>query len=120
MGVYEDIQAVLADEELTAREKRDAILDLRAEAYRQLAAHLPISRDTPWGTVTITGVSRDGRVVVIDGTGGGVSWPIRVHGAPVLVPDPAGTIIRGDRTYRVDPLRALRDVVADTVVKANQ
>lgn len=117
MGVIDDVDVLAARLDLTNEEKWRLIATRKAlELQSRVVAVLPITI----GAVTITGVSRTEDMVVISGLGGRIDWPVQIVNPPLMVPDPAGTIVRTyidhegvktTRTFRLDPIAVLRAVL---------
>lgn len=112
MGVLDDLDAA------TSQAERQQI---KAAYLAERLAALNLPRTV--GPVTITAVTvkqiPGGWAVTIDGTGGNrpSMWPWTVINPPLLVDDPAGTIVRTytdpngnvtTRRFRLDPVAAIR------------
>lgn len=144
MGVA-DVLAVRARTDLEGVAHRRAYCRAHiAEALGTIAVPFTV------GTVTVTAISEEQQpggmwCLRVDGTGGGISWPVLIERPAILVADPDGqwmqrTVVRPDGTqltelvelpvqapgpndrvtafqrYRYDPAGALRSLLADLEV----
>lgn len=71
------------------------------------------SHMTPYGEVRIRSAIVEGNTVEVhleDGTEGGDPH-FRIVNPPLLVEDPAGDVLTGNGTFRLDPVAALANVI---------
>ena len=127
MGVARDaIMAALNNDALSDEQKRRMVRRIKARALRDAAPVTPFTIVDGGLSVTVESVaeSDDTLIVVLSATVDGVTVPVDnpfvFVNPPVLVPDPAGDVIRsgphGEQTGYVEaPGRALAAVVVDAV-----
>jgi len=128
-----EIQAVVQDAGKTPQERRDAIRVIKGRylsaevAARALPRTFDVVRDGHAYSLQITSASWDGAKLTVDGSlerdGApvAISWPVNIVNPPMLVPDPAGSIVRTvevdrdgtseQRRYREAPFEAILETI---------
>lgn len=106
MSSLEAIWALEVAPDLTDDQRADAIAELKAIEWAQLAVPVTV------GTITITSAVAQGQAVEFSGTGGTIDWPLRLINAPIGVQDPNGPDIDANGiAWRVDCLAVLTDIL---------
>ena len=119
MGLPEDIDAIYADQGRTPRQQYIDAATLKVDAMRAALLALTLPQSWSKGTTSVTlwsAVAQGTRLVlVVSATRGGVrvpiSNPVLLENPPALIPDPAGSVTRGEGKYRVDLVGTARAIL---------
>jgi hypothetical protein len=104
--ILDDIWAVQDRTDLPDPEKARQVALLKASAWVGLPLPMTV------GSITITGLTVNGPVVELTGTGGSISWPLQLVNTPIAVPNGAGpSYDRAQQGWQINPGAILRDIL---------
>lgn len=86
MSRLDDIWAIQERADLPDADKAAQIALIKASEWATLTVPRTVGR------ITITGVTVDGPVVRLIGSGGNLSWPLELVNAPIAVPNDQGPV----------------------------
>lgn len=130
MSIVDQINAIVADQTISAQERSRIIGALRSGHLAEKISEIPLPRVFVRGqfTVVLTRLELHGIAlytwlyVTRAGKEIKLSYPIIIVRPPLLVADPLGTIVLGtppnQQAYRLDPVEAYVNVIASVIKSA--